>query len=51
MTLGYTEDCPECGHSGGYPQGIESQTIVTMLCPNCLTHYQMSTEKEQRPNQ
>ena len=49
MTMGHREHCPDCGHAGGFPVGVESPTVVTMECPECNCKYQMSVEKETRP--
>jgi hypothetical protein len=50
MTLGFLEDCPDCGHTGGRPIAVRTDSVVGMQCPECESYYDMSIHKETRPN-
>jgi predicted RNA-binding Zn-ribbon protein involved in translation (DUF1610 family) len=48
MTLGFLEDCPDCGHSGGRPIAVRTESVVGMQCPECESYYDVSVHKESR---
>jgi hypothetical protein len=48
MTLGYLEDCPECGRLGGRPIAVRSDHVVGMYCPDCECTYDVSVNKKSR---